>query len=307
MLIETLQYLERLRSIDSDLTGRQLGGFHETLAARQWIKAVGKLTHVEIECFADSTLEAEVIESDDKVYWFHSPECHSRIMTRPVAEIVRYRFQMDAFLDDLAELLGPRFKTRRSCLVPDHLWCLGDLQIGNDHAFAPVFFGRCLKRAPGEALQEKLADPAFVSGGVLLALFDPGLALPNGHRVRQVSDLVVVENDNEQFNLEWLDRILVAQHPPKKQPEIIVECAPDGSWLRVGERELRKIRGQQQDFVVTMVEAYHKGNRRPKIEWAFRLAGYGEGTYDLRHISRRPEFLEFFAQEGGECWIVTQP
>lgn len=37
------------------------------------------------------------------------------------------------------------------------------------------------------------------------------------------------------------------------------------------------------------------------------MVGYGEGTYDLRHISRRPEFLGFFAQERGECWIVTNP
>lgn len=56
-----------------------------------------------------------------------------------------------------------------------------------------------------------------------------------------------------------------------------------------------------------MVEAYKKGNRRPKVEWAFRVAGYGEGTYDLRHITRRKEFFAFFAQEGGECWIVTEP
>lgn len=307
MLIETLQHLERLRSIESDLLGGSLGALHEMLLAKHWIKAVGKLTHVEIDCFADSALEVEVIESDDKVYRFLSPECQSLVMTRPVLEILRYRFQMNAFLDDLAEWLGPRFQLRRSCLVPDHLWCLGNLQIGNDHAFAPVFFGRCLKRTPGEVLQKKLADPAFVSGGIVLALIDPGLSLPNGHRVRQVSDLMVVENGNEQFNLEWLDRILVAQRPPEKPSEITVECAPDGSWLRVGDRELRKIRGQQQDFVVTMVDAYRKGNRRPKVEWAFRVAGYGEGSYDLRHISRRPEFLEFFAQEGGECWIVTQP
>ena len=56
-----------------------------------------------------------------------------------------------------------------------------------------------------------------------------------------------------------------------------------------------------------MVEAYHKGKRRSKIEWAFRVTGYDEGTYGLRHISRRPEFLGFFAQEGGECRIVTNP
>lgn len=86
-----------------------------------------------------------------------------------------------------------------------------------------------------------------------------------------------------------------------------IECAPDGSWLRVGDRELRGIRGYQQDFVLTMVDAYRKGNRRPKVEWAFRVAGYGEGTYDLRHITRRKEFFDFFAQGGGECWIVTDP
>jgi len=43
-----------------------------------------------------------------------------------------------------------------------------------------------------------------------------------------------------------------------------VECAPDGSWLRVGNRALRRIRGRQQDFVLTMVEAYKRatGDRR---------------------------------------------
>ena len=84
-----------------------------------------------------------------------------------------------------------------------------------------------------------------------------------------------------------------------------VECAPDGSWLRVGNRTLRGIRGRQQDFVLTMVDAYQKGNRRPKVEWALRKARYAEGLYDLRHISKRPAFLAFFGQSDGECWIVT--
>lgn len=93
--------------------------------------------------------------------------------------------------------------------------------------------------------------------------------------------------------------------PEKTAVEI--ECAPDGSWLRVGNRTLRRIRGRQQDFVLTMVEANEKGNRRPKIEWVLRKARYAEGLYDLRHISKRPEFLAFFGQEDGECWIVTEP
>ena len=91
----------------------------------------------------------------------------------------------------------------------------------------------------------------------------------------------------------------------QKYPDLKIECATDGSWLRVGSRELRKIRGQQQDFVLTMIDAYHKGNYRPKLEWALRKARYAEGVYDLRHISKRKEFLEFFGQADGECWIVT--
>lgn len=54
-----------------------------------------------------------------------------------------------------------------------------------------------------------------------------------------------------------------------------------------------------------VTDDYKKGNQRPKVEWAFWVAGHGEGTYDLRHITRRKEFLDFFAQGGGECWIVT--
>ena len=87
---------------------------------------------------------------------------------------------------------------------------------------------------------------------------------------------------------------------------IDVECATDGAWLRVGDRVLRGIRGQQRDFVINMVNAYRKGIQRPKLEWALRMAGYSDGTCNLRHISRRSAFFEFFAQQDGECWIVTE-
>lgn len=86
-----------------------------------------------------------------------------------------------------------------------------------------------------------------------------------------------------------------------------VSCAADGRWLKVGSRTLRGLRNKQQDFVLIMVEAYNAGEYRPRIEWVFRRAGYGDGIYDLRHISRRTDFHQFFAQSAGECWIVTDP
>lgn len=87
--------------------------------------------------------------------------------------------------------------------------------------------------------------------------------------------------------------------------DVKIECATDGRWLNVGGRLLTGLRNKQCSFVITMVEAWHKGNRRPRLDWALRQAGYREGTYALKHISTRPEFFEFFRQENGECIIIT--
>lgn len=82
-----------------------------------------------------------------------------------------------------------------------------------------------------------------------------------------------------------------------------IEIAEDGAWLKVNGRELR-LRGKQRDCALVMVEAYRKGNRRPKTEWVLRRAGYGEGISKLKSITSRPEFFEFFGYGEGECWII---
>lgn len=110
---------------------------------------------------------------------------------------------------------------------------------------------------------------------------------------------------NEAVASSTLSGAVTEQSDIQPVANVGVECATDGAWLRVGDRFLRGIRGQQRDFVITMVDAYRKGNLRPKKEWVFRLAGYSPSTYDLRHITRREVFFDFFAQQGGECWIIT--
>jgi len=310
MLTETLQRLDRLDTMDSTLFGSELRSFGRVLLDKGWIAAIGYFSHIDVEVMDDIFEEVEVtVDEAAGRYTYPHPFRRTVILSRPLSDVTRYRFQREPFFDHLATLLGiePRFAGRRRCLVEHHLWYLGDIRVGNRHAFAPIFFGRRLKDASAEQITSALTDPAFGSGGVVLALTDPKIVLPNGHQMRAVTDLLIVEDGVEQFDLPVLERILASLHAPQKSTEVEVECSPDGSWLRVGDRELRSIRGQQQDFVLTMVEAYKKGNRRPKVEWAFRVAGYGEGTYDLRHITRRKEFFEFFAQEGGECWIVTNP
>jgi hypothetical protein len=93
----------------------------------------------------------------------------------------------------------------------------------------------------------------------------------------------------------------LALDPPK--PSIEVEAAPDGAWLQVNGHELQVRQGKQRDFILVMANAYRSNHRRPKLEWVLRQAGYAEGTSELKHVSKRPEFLEFFGYGNGEVWI----
>ena len=62
---------------------------------------------------------------------------------------------------------------------------------------------------------------------------------------------------DERFDLPVPERILASRHVAPELAEVVIECAPDGSWLRVGDRELRNIRGQQQDLVLTWSSSEH--------------------------------------------------
>lgn len=266
MLIKTLQHLERLHAMDNALIGERLGSFREKLAGKGWIKPVGYLSRIDVECFADSVMEVEVeVDEEAQVYRYPSPERCALILTRPLVDITRYRFQLDTFVDHLAEMLAiePRFASRRRCLVPDHLWYLGDIRIGGGHAFAPVFFGRLLKRAPREALESSLADPAFLAGGVVLALTDPKHTLPNGHQVRVVSDLLIEEGDTEWFDLEMLGRILMGlPADPTQEPE---------EWfdVKTGRLKLKHLEAPVtfKDIQAKIIEIFWKARDAAPQEW----------------------------------------
>ena len=223
MLTETLERLERLDGMDSTLFGRQLLSFGRLLLDRGWIAAIGYFSHIDVEVMDDIFEEVEVtVDEAAGRYTYPHPFRRKVILSGSLHEVTRYRFQREPFFDHLATLLGiePRFAGRRRCLVEHHLWYLGDVRVGNRHVFAPIFFGRRLKDAPAEQITSALSDPAFGSGGVVLALKDPKIAMPNGHQVRAVTDLLIVEDGAEQFDLPVLERILVGlPADPADEPE----------------------------------------------------------------------------------------
>lgn len=212
MLTETLQRLDRLNTMDSTLFGSELRSFGRVLLDKGWIAAIGYFSHIDVEVMDDIFEEVEVtVDEAAGRYTYPHPFRRKVILSGSLAEVTRYRFQREPFFDHLATLLGiePRFAGRRRCLVEHHLWYLGDVRVGNRHAFAPIFFGRGLKDASAEQIISALSDPAFGSGGVVLALKDPNIALPHSHQLRAVTDLLIVEDGVEQFDLPVLERILV--------------------------------------------------------------------------------------------------
>jgi len=212
MLSATLQRLERLDTMDSTLFGQELHIAGREMLERGWIAAVGYFSRIDVEVL-DGNYEEVELTVDEAVgrYSYAHPHRSKVIISGPLAEVTQYRFQREPFLDHIAALLGiePRFACRRRSLIEHCLWYLGDIRVGQRHAFAPLFFGRGLKALAAERLAAALSDPALGTGGVVLALHDPKIALPNGHQVRAAKDLLIVEAGQERFDQLVLERILV--------------------------------------------------------------------------------------------------
>ena len=300
MLTETLQRLERLDRMDSTLFGRQLLSFGRLLLDRGWIAAIGYFSHIDVEVMYDIFEEVEVtVDEAAGRYTYPHPLRRKVILSGSLMDVTRYRFQREPFLDHLSTLLGiePRFAGRRRCLVEHHLWYLGDLRVGNRHAFAPMFFGRRLKDASAEQITTALSDPAFGTGGVVLALADPKLALPNGHQVRAVKDLLIVEDGEEQFDLPVLERILVGlPADPTDEPE---------EWFdaKTGRLQLKHLEAPVmfEGIQAKIIELFWKARDGAPLSWTAEVKGRSGSvapTLDkaMGGKERRELFIEIVAR-----------
>lgn len=156
MLTETLQRLERLDTMDSTLFGSELRSFGRVLLDKGWIAAIGYFSHIDVEVMDDIFEEVEVtVDEAAGRYTYPHPFRRKVILSRPLSDVTRYRFQHEPFFDHLATLLGiePRFAGRRRCLVEHYLWYLGDIRVGNRHALHQFSSGdgsrtRQLSRSP---------------------------------------------------------------------------------------------------------------------------------------------------------------
>lgn len=217
--------LERMPWIGSRVLVDEFPAWHRPeFVQRRWIKEQGYDTHV-IAPFRESRQEVEVqIDHDAAAYRYHSVQCPGRIVERPLCEIALYAMQVDAWLGDLAALIGieqRRRSVRRLCL-PGHLWHLGDVRIAGTHEFAPVFVARAWRRAPQSQARAVLEDAIWPRRGIVLRLLrDQPLpsSLPGGHAMRGLDEFVRLDDGQAVFEAGAFNRVLRGFVTPAGQTE----------------------------------------------------------------------------------------
>lgn len=208
--LEYFNTLERVRSVEPRVIATTVGHHRAEFVRRRWVVEDGYLTRVMVP-FLDSEEEVEAdIDEDAGVFRYRSPQQRSRIVTRPLSDIVLYALRIDTWLTDLCSLIGiePRQLSQRRTRVPDHLWHLGNARIAGTHDFAPVFVGRLWERAPAAETTPVLCDAAWPRGGVLLRHRPSSDSLPRDHVMRSLIDFIRVEDGQDVFDASAFDRVL---------------------------------------------------------------------------------------------------
>lgn len=207
---DILQALDQTHDLSQSVLSEDLGPRVADMERRGWIYRNGYLTHVMAPYFgSEEEVEVEIDESA-ALYRYRSPQQRHRIVCRPLRDIVRYAFRLDALQADVGRWVGiePCQAIRRKSVIPDHLWYLGDLGIPKARASAPIFLGRRLSRVPTEALGRAFSDPIYEPGGVILALRAPPLVFPGRHQLRALDDFLFGDGPGWLFDHDALARVL---------------------------------------------------------------------------------------------------
>jgi hypothetical protein len=279
--LEYFTTIERVHSIGPRVMATTLSRHRAEFVRRRWVAEDGYLTRA-MTPFLDSEEEVEVdIDEAAGLFRYRSPQQRSRIVTRPLSDIVLYALRIETWLTDLCSLIGiePRHLSQQRTRVPDHLWHLGDVRIAGTHDFAPVFVGRLWERVPIAEAKTVLCDPVWPRGGVVLRHRSSAENLPRDHVMRSLSDFVRVEDGQDIFDANAFDRVLRGFVVAGGEPE------PDqffqGNRLKLpnflASRELSSERAR---IIKAMWGT--TGKAPPEMSWANvnRLANTGYQSFD---------------------------
>ena len=218
-----LAALEQASDLTKPVCAFRMGRCAGDFVQRRWLRPAHTYLTRQMISFLDGEIEVDVeIDEDAGVYRYRSPQWHSRILTRPLAEIALQDFCVEAWLRDLTEWIGLETSgTRGLARITHHLWHLGDFRVGKTTEPAPVFVARRLASASVEALSSVLADSAWGRRGIVLMRERPCLPLPGIHEARELSDFIATQEGDGRFDSAAFVRVLrsLAAPSPVSEPE----------------------------------------------------------------------------------------
>ena len=261
---EFLICLEHARSIDARVISDELRGCAVQFAARRWIVPDGYQTSILVPVLNCEEEVEVVVDQERGTFRYRSPAQPSRFLTRPLEEIAIYAFNVDAWLDAIADVFEFEnvHRARKRNVIDGHLWHLGNLRVGRTHHFAPVYVARRLTQC-AEDWRKLMFDAVRPGHGIVLTADDIDAGWPNGHQRCGIDDLIISRGDSITCDLDVLGRLLRGAPANVDDPD---------EWFeeRTGELKLvhmaapRVFKGKQKAVIATFWKARYQAS----IKWS---------------------------------------
>ncbi len=205
-----------------------------------------------------------VVDQERGTFRYRSPAQPRRFLTRSLDEIAIYAFNVDAWLDAIADAFEfeNAHRARKRNVIDGHLWHLGNLRVGRTHQFAPLYVARRLTQC-AEDWRKPLFEALRPSHGIVLTAGEVDVDWPNGHQRCGIDDLLITGGDGIAYDIEVLGRLLRG---------VPANAADTDEWFdeRTGELKLvhmaapRVFKGKQKAVIAT----FWKARDQASIKWS---------------------------------------
>jgi hypothetical protein len=221
----------------------------------------------------------------------------------------RLRVRPSWLLDWLAREFGYAGAVRPVDLVPDRLWDLGDLWLGERKAEkrrTAIYVGRRFGE-PGAMLRTRTAlqSRAGRPPGIILTSSPAGVAEDfAGAAMPPVLPVIqCAKAGAPQFHLD-VSIICTAAHGLRSmRPRSPVQVDAEFRAVRVGDREFRFRGDKQRQVVEYLYGAWERGMGRVSVALMFSDLDFPETTRLRDLFKGHPDWKDLIGYEDGACWL----